>query len=287
MKLFDGHVHLFKEKVINNVRLKKALVQQLKLQTDKAENRTRVGSLVAEMQATGVAGALILPTANAGGVQRINRECIDIAARTELLYTAGTLHPDDLQCEQAMAHLRQHRVRIIKLCTFSQGFVLNGPNALRMFDTIEAYNRNTDIPFAVILDTLRTADHYFGTYPEFNTTPQLLNELAEGYPGINFIGAHMGGLDAPYGEICTHLAPRHNLYLDTSNAAHTLSHQQFCELIIRHGPRHIIFGTDWPWFMHESEISLIDSLLDSVGFTEKEKGQVFYKNMAGLLGIVT
>ena len=116
MKIFDGHVHLFNEKVINNVRLKKALVQQLKLQTEKVENRTRVETLVAEMQATGVAGALILPTANVGGVQKINRKCIDIAARTAFLFTAGTLHPDDLQYEQEMAYLRQHQVRIIKMC---------------------------------------------------------------------------------------------------------------------------------------------------------------------------
>ena len=116
--------------------------------------------------------------------------------------------------------------------------------------------------------------------------PSVLGELADHYPGINFIGAHMGGLDASDDEIRTHLTPRANLYLDTSNAAHTLSNQQFGDLITQHGPGHILFGTDWPWFMHESEIKLIDRLLDSAGFSEKEKTEVFYMNMAGLLGMV-
>ena len=95
----------------------------------------------------------------------------------------------------------------------------------------------------------------------------------------------MGGLDAPFKEICSHLRSSENFYLDTSNAAHTLTKNQFVQLLKHHGPEHIAFGTDWPWFGYQSEIDLIHGLLESAGFSEVHKEAVFRNNIAKLLGI--
>ncbi|MBW1851343.1 MAG: amidohydrolase family protein, partial [Deltaproteobacteria bacterium] len=98
-----------------------------------------------------------------------------------------------------------------------------------------------------------------------------------------FIGAHMGGLCAPFDEMCRYLVPRPNFYLDTSNAAHTLSEREFIRLLAIHGPQHILFGTEWPWFPLGDEIKRIDRLLGLAGFGEKEKGDVFSGNLSVLL----
>ena len=286
MQIFDSHIHLFSDSIIRNVRQKRELVRQLRLQTAGADKRTSAAVLAADLRAAEVAGALLLPTANAANVHKTNRRCIEIAARNDFLQTAGTLHPDDPELEKEIAFLRNHRVRVIKLCAFSQGFVLNGPRALDMFDAIQSANRDVSRPLAVVLDTLYAADRHFGTRPEYNIHPRLLAELANCYPGINFIGAHMGGLNAPYEEIRTHLTPRPNLFLDTSNAAHVLTAGQFCDLAAAHGPRHILFGTDWPWFFHVNEIRRIDDLLNQAGFSGKDKCSVFYGSSAGLVGKV-
>ena len=282
MPIFDSHTHLFSDGIIRNVRQKRSMVRQLKLQTEGAETRASVAALSRDMQAAGVTRALLLPTASATGVHKTNHRCIGVAARTDFLAAAGTLHPDDPDLEKEIVFLRRSRVRIIKLCSFSQGFVLNGPAAGAMFDAIQTANKSNHHRFSVVLDTLYDADRHFGTLPEFNTSPRLLAELADRYPNIVFIGAHMGGLDAPFKEICTHLTPRSNLYLDTSNAAHTLTRDQFCDLVAAHGPHHILFGTDWPWFVHANEIAMIDNLLDRAGFSKKDKRSVFYGNIAGL-----
>ena len=283
MEIFDSHIHLFSDDIIRNVRQKRSMARQLKLQTEGAEVRNSVAALSRDMRDAMVAGALLLPTANATGVHRTNRRCIAIAANTDFLETAGTLHPDDPDLEKELTFLQHHGVRIIKLCSFSQGFVLNGPAARAMFDAIQTANQNTHYSLAVILDTLYRADRHFGTRPEFNTEPRLLAELADRYPAIAFIGAHMGGLDAPFEEIRTHLHPRPNLYLDTSNAAHILTEPQFCDLVAAHGPHRILFGTDWPWFVHSKEIEKIGELLDRAGFSEKEKHDVFFRNIAELI----
>lgn len=283
MKIFDSHIHIFNDTIIGNVKKKPEMVRQLKLRTGGAEKRNNVKALSKDMKAAGVTGALLLPTANAAGVHSTNSRCIEIASRTDYLKTAGTLHPEDPELAREIAVLQEHRIRIIKMCSFSQGFALNGPAALEMFDTIQEANKNTNHPFAVVLDTLYSADRHFGTRPEFNTHPRLLAELADRYPRIKFIGAHMGGLNAPYDKIRTHLTPRSNLFLDTSNAAHILTEKQFCDLSVDHGPHHVLFGTDWPWFIHKYETALIDGLLDLAGFSDDEKRRVFHGNITGLL----
>ena len=285
MKIFDSHIHIFTEKIIRNVQQKKEMVKRLKLQANGAEKRSNVYQLKEDMGSFDFEGALLLPTANVAGVRKTNLDCINTAAAAPFITTAGTLHPDAPDAKEELAFLRQHRVRVIKLCSFSQGFVLDGPKAIEMFDTIQSANEKSDTPFTVVLDTLRTADRHFSTHPDFNTTPKRLARLVDRYPGINFIGAHMGGLDAPYDEIRRHLTTRSNFYLDTSNAAHTLSDKAFCTLVAHHGPDRIVFGTDWPWFTHKREVHLIDSLLDKVGFNEKEKTKVFYANIYRLIEI--
>ncbi len=95
----------------------------------------------------------------------------------------------------------------------------------------------------------------------------------------------MGGLAAPYYEIKECLAPRSNLYLDTSNASQVLSRPEFLRLLDLHGPDRILFGTDWPWFGFEEEVTRIQGLLQEAGFTSQERSRIFSGNICRLLGI--
>ncbi len=236
------------------------------------------------MKEAGVEAGLALPTASAANVSKVNAYFMEKTAEKDFLYTAGTLHPEYSGNCGELEKLKRHGVRGIKLCSFSQGFAIDGPLAMILFDQIQAFNQEPFHRFFVVLDTLYTAPRYFGADPAHVTTPEKLAALARRFPGINFVGAHMGSLDAPFEEIQSHLIPCENLYLDTSNAAHTLTEELFIMLLKRFGPKHILFGTDWPWFLHANEIPLIDQLADKAGFSEKEKEALFYDNIVGLLG---
>jgi predicted TIM-barrel fold metal-dependent hydrolase len=286
MKILDSHIHLFTHKVISNVSRRTEMVQQLQLRTNGADRRTNAEALQQDLLAAGVSGALLLPTASASGVEKTNHAAIATASRLSWLYTAGTLHPDYPHKESQLAYLRENGVRVLKFCSFSQGFALDSPPTLKMFDTIQTANESSPTPFAVILDTLQRADVHFGTPPEYNTTPKGLGKLADQYPGIHFIGAHMGGLNASFAEIRRYLTPRPNLFLDTSNEARLLQPEDFLHLLEMHGPHHILFGTDWPWFIQEEEIKHIGNLLGRAGLSKDEKGNVFGANLSRLLGIV-
>ena len=285
--VIDGHAHIFSPQVIANVSARSALAKKLHLDISGAQGRANVSVLREESRLSGVAACLILPTAGVEKVREVNTTFREMAEESGFLFPAGTLHPQCSNNEKELSRMYAEGVRAIKLCSFSQGFSLSAPETQDLFNLIENANRFQGGRFFLILDTLYLAHEYFGTLPEHTTTPALLEKVVAAYPGIDFVAAHMGGLAAPPGEIFKRLPPSDNLYLDTSNAAHTLSEADFVRLLQIHGPKHIIFGTDWPWFGHRKEVELIDKLLDRAGFSKEEKNLVFSGNIVSLLGIST
>ena len=283
--IIDAHVHLFTPKIIANVSAKSEMVAKLHLQTNEATQRIGTAALETALSRAGIHAALMLPTAGADGVSEVNRDAMATAKDCYFLNTAGTLHPEckDLQAELAALHAGG--IRAIKLCSFSQGFMLNASATIAMFAQIEAFNRNHIDHFFVVLDTFYKAAAYFGTDPRYTTDPAGMSRLVRTFPGITFVGAHMGGLTAPFEDIIHCLPAADNLYLDTSNAGHTLNEAEFIRLLQVHGPDRILFGTDWPWFDPGEEILLIEGLLDRAGYTVKDKAKVLGGNIAELMAI--
>ncbi len=284
--IIDSHAHIFSSKIVAGVSARSTMVEKLNLHASFAKGRTDISSLRDDCRSSGISACLILPTADAASVNKINTAFIKHAAGSDFIFTAGTLHPLYKDNSNELSRLQELGVRAIKLCSFSQGFSLPDQETLDLFTIIESANIQNNLRTFVILDTFYLAHEYFGTPDRHTTTPMLLGDIVRKYPGIDFVAAHMGGLAAPPEEIFTHLVPSGNLYLDTSNAAHTLSEKDFLHLLEMHGPEHIIFGTDWPWFDHREELEIIGRLLGMAGYNSKEKEKVFYGNIAGLLGIL-
>jgi uncharacterized protein len=283
--IFDAHAHIFTAGIIENVAGKTEMVKRLSLETNEGKERIGVGTLENKMKSANVEACLVLPTASAENVKKVNDSFIKIAEHSDSIYTACTLHPDYTENKKELERFKSLNINAIKMCSFSQGFVLNSPKTIGLFDIIKNENKCSNIKFFVVLDTFYNADKFFGTRPIYNTTPALLGDLVRNYPEIKFIGAHMGGLDAPFKEIREHLRPAENFYMDTSNGAHTLSNIEFIELLKTHGPEHILFGTDWPWFGYDGEIVLIEKLLNEAGYNKRQKSDVFRGNISKLLSI--
>lgn len=283
--MIDGHAHLFHSKVIANVRKREGLVQRIRLNTDGADQRTGTLPLERSLRKSKIRACLVLPTALAHEVGQVNDTLYDTLSASNLLYPAGTLHPGYHANQTELLKFKARKIKGIKLCSFSQQFSLDAAATLDMFALIQTLNLKDNTGFFVVLDTLYTAHEFFGSRPEHTTTPQLLGQLIRQFPGVNFIAAHMGGLLASYDDITTHLPPMENLFLDTANSAHVLPQAQFVSLLKRHGPERIIFGTDWPWFIHADEIDTICHLLKQAGFNKFQRDLVFSANMSGLMRI--
>ncbi len=283
--IIDGHAHIFSSQVIARGISHEDLTAFLKLDTGAAPERTTVAALNRESSSASVAACLLLPTAPALEVVETNDAFLEMAAGDDFLITAGTLHPHYPGSGEELGRLHARGVRAIKLCSFFQRFSLSAPETEALFKQIAEAGSSTAPGVFVILDTFTKAHEYFGTPPEYVTTPALLANIVRSHRELNFVLAHMGGLAAPPEDIFRHLAPSDNLYLDTSVAAHTLAERDFLRLIELHGPGRVIFGTDWPWFGHEQELEFLDRLLTRAGCSPDEKSDILGGNIARLLGL--
>jgi predicted TIM-barrel fold metal-dependent hydrolase len=283
--IIDSHAHLFSSKIIANVSARAGLVKELDLDIGSAPGRCTPDALRREIAMASVSACLVLPTASAKDVARVNASFRHLERNNEFLVSAGTLHPHYPENRAVLEQLEQQGTKAIKLCSFSQGFGLEEEATIKLFELIREFNTRGERSFFVVLDTFYKADTYFDSPSEHITTPARLGRLVAGFPEIDFVAAHMGGLAAPFEETCEHLVPSENLYLETSNAAHTLMQEEFVRLLKRHGSGHILFGTDWPWFSHADEIDRIGGLLEIAGFRGEDRERVFSKNIARLLAV--
>jgi uncharacterized protein len=283
--VIDCHAHIYPQAVIDNVLSIDGLAEFLHLDVNAVAGRTDHAALKCEADAAGVHACLLLPVAPARRVRETNDQFLRIAAESAGFFTAGAMHPFLPGIDEELEKLSSHGVRALKLSSFSQKFDLESQEAVRLFEKIQKNNLTRKQRFFVILDTFYRADHFFQASKNFLTTPKKLARLAERFPEIDFVAAHMGGLAAPFHEIEQCLAPRNNLYLDTSNAAHMLSRDEFIRLITLHGAERILFGTDWPWFSHKEEAAFIRALLKEAKFSPQEQSHVFSGNISRLLAI--
>jgi predicted TIM-barrel fold metal-dependent hydrolase len=283
--IFDSHTHLFSPAVIASVSSRRELADLLCLEVDKAPHRTDKQALKSDLQDAGIKGALLLPTAPANGVREVNDRFLSTIKGEESLWTAGTLHPLYPDIDGELERLHEQNVRALKFSSFSQAIDLDAKETFLLLERISFRNSVYGSKFFTIWDTFYRADVHFGTEERFITSPSKLACLVTGFPGIDFVGAHMGGLAAPFSEIEKYLFPQKNLYLETSNAAHVLSRSEFIELLKDHGAERILFGTDWPWFGQKQETGLIGDLMNDAGFSKHEQAKVFSGNISRLLNL--
>lgn len=281
--IIDAHCHLFSPRVIDNVERHRQPLNALHLDFGQVRLRLTPKSLLQSAAASGVEACLVLHTADRDRIPETNRQALELHNDPTPLYSLGTAHPDLPALEEELQRLARAGTRGLKFSSFSQAIDFAHGKTFGMLETAESVWQTEGMTPTVVLDTFVGADRVFGTDPRFLTRPATLTRLVERFPGINFIGAHMGGLAADFAELVHDLKPADNLFLDTSNAAHTLTTLQFTTLLERHGASQILFGTDWPWFGHREEIAKTLRLLEEAGFGEGEVRQVFRENAVRLL----
>ncbi|MEW6351101.1 MAG: amidohydrolase family protein [Thermodesulfobacteriota bacterium] len=283
--LVDAHCHIFTPRIVENVRSKPDMVDALKLDTVGAWERLSPEALQRSAESNRLSVCVLLPTAGPDKVRSENDRFIGIAERFPRLRTLATLHPDMKGVDEEIRRMCEADIRGFKFSSFSQRFDPASPRVQRMLAMVESLGQDRGALPVCVLDTFAGGGTYFRADPDHLTTPAKLAELVRTHQGINFVAAHMGGLLADFDEVRRSLPPARNLYLDTANAAHTLERDQFITLLRIHGAAHMLFGTDWPWFVHATEVPKIAELLARAGYSPAEQAEVFGKNAARLFGL--
>ncbi len=280
----DAHCHIFTRRIIENVKSKTAMVEELKLNVVDALERTEPQFLDKSAEDNGIDVCVLLPTATPEKAREENDAFYRLSENSKRLRSLATLHPMMRGLPDEIDRMYDLGVRGFKFSSFSQRFDVSSNEAQAMLGQIERLGQRRGLTSAVVFDTFTRADIHFGARSDYLTLPFKLWNSAQRHPGVNFIGAHMGGLMSDFDKLRREALPAPNLYLDTSNAAHTLEEGQFIELLKTHGSAHIVFGTDWPWFDHSAELAKIRDLMNRAGYDERAQAAVFGGNAKKLFG---
>lgn len=276
--MIDSHCHIFSTRIVENMRARPDLIGRLGLNVRDAEQRLEPKSLQESAERNDVDPCLLLPSTGPTRIREENDRFIGFTKLFPRLRTLATLHPMMKDSASEIARMLDAGITGFKFSSFSQRFDIGSPEMDGLLKEMERAVRRRSVHVAVVLDTFVQAEAYLGADPNHVTTPLKLSGLVTRHPETAFVGAHMGGLLADFDELLRDLPPAPNLYLDTSNAAHTLKEEQFVELLRIHGSSRILFGTDWPWFLHGPESALIGALLEKAGYSESERAAVFEGN---------
>ncbi len=283
--IVDSHCHLFTPATMKFMGAMPAMLDELHLDVAAASQRLAPEDLQASAARRDVHQCVLLPTASPDRVRRVNDIYADAAARHPRLMALGTLHPAMEGLGDEIRRLLRADCRGIKLSSFSQRFDLTDRPALAMLGALEREGTIRGRRPVVVIDTYTRAHHHFDADVDHVTTPGKLMEVVGRFPELTFVGAHMGGLAAAPAELLTTVRPRPNLYLDTSNAGYVLPLDAFVELMLAHGARRVLFGTDWPWFGHDLEVPFIRRLLNAAGLNHAQRAAVMGGNALDLWGL--
>ena len=191
-------------------------------------------------------------------VIHINRYliCQEQASRGTMT-AMGTLHPDAPDVRQDLEDLVQLGLKGVKLHPDIQGFEVDSPKAMRIFEMCE------DLGLPVCVHT--------GDYRYDYSNPDRTKRVLRAFPRLKMIGAHFGGWSV-WDEACRVLSDYPNLTVDTSSSFHWLTKEKAAEIIRKFGAGRVMFGTDYPIWNQKTEI---DYLL-SLGLEEEEYQDIFW-----------
>lgn len=264
MLLFDMHTHCFPDALAP-----KALPRLAEISQSPYFGTGTYDDLRQKEFAAGCAGVMILHIATKPK-QMTSVNNFAAACQTDGVFCFGSVFPT---AENAIDEL--HRVKAlglmgVKLHPDYQEFFVNDPQVFPVYEAAAALG----LPIAFHAGR----DPY--SPDVVHCTPAMLAEIADRFPALTIIAAHMGGMGMD-DEVEKHLLGKPNVYFDTAFATHSLSPARCGKLIRRHGVEKVFFATDFPWSTIEAERALIEQ----TGLTEKERDLVYHGNAERVFGI--
>lgn len=267
--LWDGHVHLFPEKLMRSIYryFRQVYRWDLPFPAEPEPLRRR-------LRISGVSRAFMLAYVHKPDLSRaVNRWLAETAACCRWLVPFGAVDPLDRDLDGVLQEaLDNYRFPGLKLHCLVQPY---RPDDERLFPVYEA-----------LLERNRALVIHAGSFPV--PAPERLGwryiaGLMRRYPALNMILAHLGldGLVA-----CRALLAEYpGLYLDT---AFIFQNRQFIppvdeiRALITDFPERVIYGSDFPFILDQPEYG-IKRILD-LGLTADIYRRLFYTNAACFLG---
>lgn len=265
--IIDFHTHVFPEQMAEKTIRK--MEEEAKV---KAFTNGTLQELMHSMKENHVTISVLLPVATRPSqFETINRFAAEVSGR-EGIISFGGIHPDTDHYKEELQEIKRLGLPGIKLHPDYQATFIDDPKMVRI------------IQYAVELDLIVSihAGLDIGLPDPIHCPPERAAKMLEQIKLSNarIILAHMGGFDQ-WDAVEEYLVGR-NIWFDTAYTLDSIPREQFRRILRNHGVDRILFGTDSPWSAQKESIEL----LSEMEFTEKELESIFWRNGAGLLGLL-
>ena len=264
MRILDAHCHVFPDAIAQ--RGTQAVARFYEKDTP-----PQIASLSCVLESQRQAGidltVLCSAATSPAQVRSINAFMAGCVERSGGRWQAmGTLHPDSEDVEGDIDHLLSLGLLGVKLHPDMQGFALNSPGAMALYEAAKGR-----LPFL-----LHTGDRRFSY-----SNPEQLIPVLKAFPHTRFIGAHMADQIDPMGSRLLLAGKFDNLWVDLSSVCCFFGREWLYRLIRAYGTDRVLFGTDFPMLEPKEEVEIFLSL----PLTDRERQQIAWGNGAELLGI--
>jgi uncharacterized protein len=213
---------------------------------------TRQG-LLDSMQQAGVQVSVQVPIATrADQVENINSYAIKVT--DQRIISFGALHPKYPHHKKEISRLKASGIKGVKFHPEYQDFF---PDDEAMFPVYEELAKARLIAFFHAGRDM--------AFRNVHGTPAHFSRLIKAFPNLKLVLAHMGGFQM-WEEVREEIIGK-DVYIDTSFAMNYMTSQSFLQLIERHDPDRILFGTDSPWQDQGQELAKLKILIpDTLDF---------------------
>lgn len=227
---------------------------------------TRQG-LLDSMQQSGIQVSVQVPVATrADQVESINTYAIKITDHRIISF--GALHPKYPHFQKEINRLKASGIKGVKFHPEYQDFF---PDDEAMFPVYEELAKAKLIAFFHAGRDI--------AFKDVHGTPAHFARLIKAFPSLKIVLAHMGGFQM-WEEVLEEIIGK-DVYIDTSFALGFMSDHAFLQLIERHDPDLILFGTDSPWQGQKQELAKLKALISD----ENDLENILSLNASDLLDL--
>lgn len=248
--MIDCHTHVFPPKI--GPRLAASLGRECGLEP---AGDGLVDNLFMHLDQAGLSRAICFTAAlRADQMIPANSWMIGLGRDHPRLIPFGTVHPEHRAWRDELDRLDRNGIRGLKLHPDLAGIPLDSP----LWEPVWEAARGR---FVVTL-------HMGPARPGGPTVsrPAHVADILKRHAGLDIVAAHLGGLGL-WDETLEHLAGK-NLFMDTSCCQNAIPPETMSAILARHDPQRILFGSDYPLFAPDAELSALRRLLSKLSLSE-------------------
>jgi len=259
MLIIDAHTHIFPDEIARQIL--ETTARNFKIKT---YGEGTAADLISQMDKHGIGYAVVhMVSPTPASVKETNSWLIRL--KEERLIKFGTLHPRLKNLSHEIDRLKDHNINGVKLQPDVQAFTVDDSSV-----TYPLYEALAKKKMAVMF-------HVGGEphpSPDNRSKPLMILQVAKDFPELKIIAAHLGGLNM-WDSVYELLAGIENVFMETSLTYENIVPGLAKNIIKKHGPNKIFFGTDYPF----APIGKSVKIAQAVPFlSENEKKDIFGLN---------